>query len=96
VIVGAKRTPIGSFMGQFSNKTAPELGAVAAQAAIDQAGIQPTDIEENYFGCVLNAGLGQAPDRQVALQAQCSVDTPSTMVNKVCASGMKAVMMGAQ
>eukprot|EP00927_Polykrikos_kofoidii_P081611 TRINITY_DN7915_c0_g1_i3.p1 TRINITY_DN7915_c0_g1~~TRINITY_DN7915_c0_g1_i3.p1 ORF type:complete len:432 (-),score=70.37 TRINITY_DN7915_c0_g1_i3:31-1254(-) len=96
VIVGAKRTPVGSFMGQFANMTAPMLGSAAARGAIEQAGIRPEDIEENFFGCVINAGLGQAPDRQVALKAGCSVDTPSTMVNKVCASGMKAVMMGAQ
>lgn len=96
VIVGAKRTPIGCFMGQMANLSAPMLGSTAARGAIEHAGIQPEDIEENFFGCVINAGLGQAPDRQVALKAGCSTDVPSTMINKVCASGMKAVMLGAQ
>lgn len=96
VIVGAKRTPIGCFMGQFAGLNAPMLGSSAARGAIEQAGLQPGDIEENFFGCVINAGLGQAPDRQVALQTGCSIDTPSTLINKVCASGMKSVMMGAQ
>lgn len=72
------------------------LGSTAARGAIEHAGIQPSDIEENYFGCVINAGLGQAPDRQVALKSGCSIDTPSTLVHKVCSSGLKAVMMGAQ
>jgi acetyl-CoA C-acetyltransferase len=96
VIVAAKRTPIGSFMGQFKNMPAPMLGSAAARGAIEASGLQTTDIEESFFGCVISAGLGQAPDRQVILEAGCSVDTPSTLVNKVCASGMKSLMMAAQ
>lgn len=95
VIVGAKRTPIGGFMGQFKDFPATNLGTAAARGAIEHAGIEPTDIEENFFGQVIAAGCGQAPDRQVILGAQCSVDTPTTLVNKVCASGMKSVMMAA-
>lgn len=76
--------------------SAPVLGTTAARGAVEQAGLQPEDIEENFFGCVITAGQGQAPDRQVALAAGCRTDTPSTLVNKVCASGMKSVMMGAQ
>lgn len=96
VIVGAKRTPIGSFMGALKHIPATQLGSGVAMGAIGQAGIQATDIEEAYFGQVLQAASGQAPDRQAALGAQCSVDTPTTLVNKVCASGMKSLMMGAQ
>jgi acetyl-CoA C-acetyltransferase len=72
------------------------LGTVAAKGAIAHAHINPHDIDECYFGHVLTAGSGQAPARQVALGAGCKLDTPSTTVNKVCASGMKSVMMAAQ
>ena len=91
--MGAKRTPIGSFMGQISGISAPHLGHAAARAALVSCDVDPNDVEEVYMGAVLQAGMGQAPARQVALGAGCSLDTPSTTVNKVCASGMKAVMM---
>ena len=93
--MSAKRTPIGSFMGQFKNMPGTMLGSAAARGAIEASGIQTADIEESYFGNVISAGMGQAPDRQVMLEAGCPVDTPSTLVNKVCASGMKSVMMAA-
>ena len=96
VIVAAKRTPIGCFMGQMKDIDATVLGSSAARAAIDESGIQPQDVEELYFGGVIAAGQGQAPDRQVALGAGCSTDIPCTLVNKVCASGLKSVMIGAQ
>jgi len=83
-------------MGGLKHIPATQLGSGVAIGAIGQAGIQATDIEEAYFGQVLQGAAGQAPDRQVALGAQCSVDTPTTLVNKVCASGMKSLMMGAQ
>ena len=83
-------------MGQFVNIDAPTLGSSAVRGAINDAGIQPEDINELFFGNVLQAGQGQAPDRQVALGAGCSIDMPSTLINKVCASGMKSVMIGAQ
>ncbi len=95
VIVSAKRTPIGAFQGVFSPLTAPQLGAAAAQAAIEAAGIAPGQINEVIMGCVLPAGLGQAPARQAALGAGIPVGTPATTVNKMCGSGMKAVMLAA-
>ena len=95
VIVGAKRTPVGGFMGALKAIPAPQLGAIAVRGAIEQAGIQPEDVEEGIMGCVLQASLGQAPDRQAILGAGCSVSTPTTAINKVCASGMKALMVGA-
>jgi acetyl-CoA C-acetyltransferase len=73
----------------------PSLGAAAARGAIEHAGVQPEDIEEVFMGQVINAGCGQAPDRQVVLGAGCRQDIPSTLVNKVCASGMKSMMIGA-
>jgi len=95
VIVSAKRTPIGSFGGKLSSYTAPELGAAASVEAIKAAGIKPADIDEVIFGNVLTAGIGQAPARQVALKAGLPEKTPSTTVNKVCASGMKSIMYAA-
>ncbi|MCS7297735.1 MAG: acetyl-CoA C-acyltransferase [Bacteroidia bacterium] len=95
-IVGAKRTPIGSFMGSLSSVPATELGSVALKAAIEQASVSPEWIEEVYFGNVLSANLGQAPATQVALKAGIPPTVPTTLVNKVCASGLKAVMLGAQ
>jgi len=71
------------------------LGTAAVKGALETAGIEATEIQENFFGCVIQAGVGQAPDRQVILGAGASVDTPSTCINKVCASGMKSVMLGA-
>ena len=94
VIVAAKRTPIGAFLGQFSDLTAPQLGAAAIRAVLDDAGLQPNDVDELLMGCVLPAGLGQAPARQAALAAGLPTSTPCTTLNKVCGSGMKTVMLG--
>ena len=95
VIVSAKRTPIGAFQGVLAPATAPQLGAAAAKAAIEAAGIKPEDVQEAIFGCVLPAGLGQAPARQAALAAGVPVGTPATTINKMCGSGLKAVMLAA-
>jgi len=94
VIVGAKRTPIGSFNGAFAAVPAPSLGATAIRAALSAAGVTPADVSEVLMGCVLPAGLGQAPARQAALQAGIPVSTGCTTLNKVCGSGMKALMIG--
>jgi acetyl-CoA C-acetyltransferase len=94
VIVGAKRTAIGSFNGVFAGVPTPKLGAIAIQAALQQSGIAPTDVSEVLMGCVLPAGLGQAPARQAALQAGIPASTGCTTLNKVCGSGMKALMIG--
>jgi len=95
VIVGAKRTPIGSMQGKFNSVTASQLGAVAIKAAIEQAGVKPTEVDDLIFGNVLQAGQGQAPARQAALGAGLAMSTPATTVNKMCGSGMKAAMMAA-
>ncbi|TRX40866.1 acetyl-CoA C-acyltransferase [Flavobacterium restrictum] len=96
VIVSAVRTPIGSFMGGLSTVTAPRLGAVAIKGALDKINLDPQLVDEVYMGNVVQAGLGQAPARQAALFAGLANDVACTTVNKVCASGMKAVMLGAQ
>ncbi|SMP09741.1 acetyl-CoA C-acyltransferase [Chryseobacterium profundimaris] len=95
-IVSAVRTPMGSFLGSLSAVPATKLGAVAVKGALDKINLDPKQIQEIYMGNVLQAGEGQAPARQVALGAGLSNETPSTTVNKVCASGMKAVTMAAQ
>ncbi|MCR9132652.1 MAG: acetyl-CoA C-acyltransferase [bacterium] len=95
VIVEAKRTPIGSFGGSLASFTAPELGAMAILEVVKSAGIKPDDVQEVVMGNVLSAGVGQAPARQAAIKAGLSQKTPSTTVNKVCASGMKAIMIAA-
>jgi acetyl-CoA C-acetyltransferase len=94
VIVGAKRTPIGSFQGQFSNSSAIDLGAAAIDGALKHAGIDGADVSEVIMGCVLPAGLGQAPARQASLKAGLPTSVGCTTVNKVCGSGLKAVMLG--
>jgi acetyl-CoA C-acetyltransferase len=94
VITGAKRTPIGSFQGQFSAISANDLGAAAIRAAVEHAGITGTDVSEVIMGCVLPAGLGQAPARQAALEADIPVSAGCMTINKVCGSGLKAVMLG--
>jgi acetyl-CoA C-acetyltransferase len=94
VIVGAKRTPIGSFQGQFSNASAVDLGAEAVAGAVKQSGVDGADLSEVIMGCVLPAGLGQAPARQASLKAGVPVSVGCTTVNKVCGSGLKAVMLG--
>ncbi len=93
VIVGAKRTPIGALQGKFNSVTASELGATAIRAAVAQAGVRPDEVEDVIFGCVLQAGQGQAPARQAAIKAGLENTTPATTVNKMCGSGMKAAMM---
>lgn len=95
-IVSAVRTPMGSFLGSLSTVPATKLGAVAVKGALDKIGLDPKNVQEIYMGNVLQAGEGQAPARQVAIGAGLSIETPSTTVNKVCASGMKAVTMAAQ
>ncbi len=95
VIVAARRTPIGAFQGAFTTVTAPELGAVAARAALADSGIAADALDEVIFGCVLPAGQGQAPARQAAIAAGVAANVPATTVNKMCGSGMKAVMLGA-
>ncbi|KOS21497.1 Acetyl-CoA acetyltransferase [Escovopsis weberi] len=95
-IVSVARTPIGSFLGSLSSLKATELGAIAIKGAVERAGIKPEDVEEVYFGNVLSAGLGQAPARQCALGAGLSNNVVTTTVNKVCASGLKAIVLGAQ
>ncbi|MFC0425726.1 acetyl-CoA C-acyltransferase [Chryseobacterium scophthalmum] len=95
-IVSAVRTPIGSFMGSLATVPATKLGAAAVKGALDKINLDPKNVQEIYMGNVLQAGEGQAPARQVALGAGLSNETPSTTINKVCASGMKAVSMAAQ
>ena len=94
VIVGAKRTPIGSFQGQFSDCSTVDLGAAAIGGAIEQSGIDAGDASEVIMGCVLPAALGQAPARQAMLKAGVPTSVGAMTVNKVCGSGMKAVMLG--
>lgn len=96
VIVSAVRTPIGSFMGGLSTVTAPKLGAVAIKGALEKIQLDPNLVDEVFMGNVVQAGVGQAPARQAALFAGLSEKVACTTVNKVCASGMKAVMFGAQ
>lgn len=92
VIVGAKRTAIGSFLGQFTGVPTPTLGAAAMSGALEQAGVAPDQVDEVIMGCVLPAGLGQAPARQAALAAKIPTSAGCTTINKVCGSGMKAIM----
>ena len=94
VIAGAKRTAIGSFLGQFTGVPTPTLGATAIKAALAHAGIGADQVDEAIMGCVLPAGLGQAPARQAALAAGLPTSTGCTTINKVCGSGMKAIMLG--
>jgi acetyl-CoA C-acetyltransferase len=93
VIVGAKRTPIGAMQGKFNTVSASELGATAIRAAVEQAGVKSNEVDDVIFGCVLQAGQGQAPARQAAIKAGLDNTTPATTVNKMCGSGMKAAMM---
>lgn len=95
-IVSALRTPIGSFGGSLSGVSAVQLGATAVKGVLNKIGLDPKLVEEVYFGNVVSAGLGQAPATQVAVAAGMGYNIPCTLVNKVCASGMKAIMLGAQ
>jgi len=94
VIVAARRTPIGAFQGVFSDATAPELGAAAIAAAVADSGVDPTDVDQAFMGCVLPAGLGQAPARQAALGGGLPTAVPCTTVNKMCGSGMQTLVLG--
>src|SRR5699024_6689785 len=96
VIVAGARTPIGSFMGSLSSFHATELGVVAIKGALEKVNLDPKLVDEIFMGNVVQAGLGQAPARQAAIKAGMSNKVPATTVNKVCASGMKAVMLAAQ
>jgi len=95
VIVSARRTPIGAFLGALSPLSAVQLGSAAAKAAVESSGLSAADIQEVIMGCVLPAGLGQAPARQAALGAGLPMGVPATTINKMCGSGLKAVMMAA-
>ena len=94
VIVSVARTPMGGFQGDFKGLTAPQLGAAAIRAAVERAGVAPDGVEEVLFGCVLSAGLGQAPARQAALGASLDKGTRCTTLNKMCGSGMEATILG--
>jgi acetyl-CoA C-acetyltransferase len=93
VILGARRTPVGAFQGALAGVTAPQLGSVAIKAALADSGVAASEIDEVIMGCVLSAGLGQAPARQAALGAGLPASTPTTTVNKMCGSAMRAVML---
>ena len=95
VIVASKRTPIGAFQGALSAATAPQLGAAALRGALEAAGVAADQVQEVIMGCVLPAGLGQAPARQAALGAGIPKGVPATTINKMCGSGMKAIMQAA-
>ncbi|MFE8598675.1 acetyl-CoA C-acetyltransferase [Archangium violaceum] len=96
VIVGAARTPIGAFQGALAKLTAPQLGAVAIKAALERSGVSPDQVNETIMGCVLQAGVGQAPARQASIYAGIPDTVPAVTINKVCGSGLKAVIAGAQ
>ena len=93
VILGGARTPFGKLNGALATQSAVDLGVVAAQAAIERAGISPADIDDTIFGQVLQGGAGQNPARQVALRAGIGVDIPAETINRVCGSGMRAVTL---
>ncbi len=93
VIVGAARTPVGSFLGSLSTVPSPRLGAVAIKAALERAGLKPEDVDEVIMGCVLAAGVGQAPARQAMIYAGIPRSTGAMTINKVCGSGLKSVML---
>ena len=95
-IVSAVRTPIGSFGGSLANIPATKLGSIAIEGALKKAGVAASEVNEVFMGNVISAGLGQAPARQAAIGAGIGTNVPCTLINKVCASGMKAVMLGAQ
>ncbi|CAN5378406.1 acetyl-CoA C-acyltransferase [soil metagenome] len=95
-IVSAVRTPIGSFGGSLAAQSAVKLGAIAVKGALSRISLDPKNVQEVFFGNVISAGLGQAPATQVAVGAGLGYNIPCTLVNKVCASGMKAIMLGAQ
>ncbi len=93
VIVGASRTPMGGFQGDFASAQATDLGAAAIRGALAGAGLAPEAVEDVFMGCVLPAGQGQAPARQASIKAGIPVSTGATTINKMCGSGMKATML---
>ena len=96
VIVAAARTPVGSFNGGLKSLTAPELGVVALKRAFEHSKVDPSVVEEVFFGNVVQAGVGQSPARQVAIGAGVPVSSDATTINKVCASGLKSIMLASQ
>lgn len=96
VILAGARTPIGAFQGALADLSAPKLGAIAIRGALERAGVQPDEVDEVIMGCVLTGGMGQAPARQASLGAGLPNSVPCMTINKVCGSGMKAVMLAAQ
>src|SRR5574338_1390730 len=96
VIISAARTPVGKFLGSLKGFSAPELGAIVVRESVKRAGIKPEDVDEVIMGCVIQAGLGQNPARQAALNGGIPSTVAAVTVNKVCGSGLKAVMMAAQ
>jgi acetyl-CoA C-acetyltransferase len=96
VIISAARTPVGKFLGSLKNFTAPQLGAIVVRESVKRAGVKPEDVDEVIMGCVIQAGLGQNPARQAALHGGIPSTVSAVTVNKVCGSGLKAVMMAAQ
>ena len=96
VVVSAARTPIGGFQGALASLTAPRLGAIAIKAALERAGVAPADVSEVILGEVLTAGVGQAPARQASIYAGLPTSVPALTVNKVCGSGLKAIMLARQ
>src|SRR6266481_9873790 len=96
VIISAVRTPVGKFLGALKSLKATELGAIAVREAVKRAGVRPEDVDEVILGCVIQAGLGQNPARQAALRGDLPATVSAVTVNKVCGSGLKAVMLAAQ
>src|SRR5919106_3734851 len=96
VIISAARTPVGKFLGSLKNFTAPQLGAMVVRESVKRAGVKPEDVDEVIMGCVIQAGLGQNPARQAALRGNIPFGVSAVTINKVCGSGLKAVMMAAQ
>src|SRR6185295_6378905 len=96
VIISAMRTPTGKFQGLLKGFSAPELGAIAIKAAVEKAGIKPEDVDEVIMGCVVSAGMGQAPARQAALKAGLPPEVSALTINMVCGSGLRAVALASQ
>src|SRR5688572_28194631 len=96
ILKGGARTPVGRFLGGLAPLTAPQLGAVAIRAAVERAGVSVDDVDEVIMGNVVSAGVGQAPARQAAIHSGLPATIPALTVNKVCGSGLKAVMLAAQ
>jgi acetyl-CoA C-acetyltransferase len=96
VIISAVRTPVGKFQGALKSFTAPQLGALVVRESVRRAGVKPEDVDEVIMGCVIQAGVGQNPARQAALHGGIPFGVSAVTINKVCGSGLKAVMMAAQ